>query len=144
MRALLIGCLGVLVLLCGCRSARGRNAPSGSVRWFEKPWTREAIEATAYLYVETASGRQIVIPGPVLAADDKGEYLTKRDEPSRRLDLSEVTEMGEFDPQAAKAAEEAQAAQPKSTAGVLAGSFLALWGAVLFFLPAFAVYLLVA
>ena len=68
----------------------------------------------------------------------------KRDEPSRRLDLSEVTEMGEFDPQAAKAAEEAQAAQPKSTAGVLAGSFLALWGAVLFFLPAFAVYLLVA
>lgn len=131
---LFVGGTALLVLLAGCRSTRGKNLPAGSVSWMEKPWDRERVEACAFLYVETDQAKQIVIPGPVVSEDEEGPYITKRDDDSRRVRLSEITEMGEFDQEMGEQALRGEESGPPKQA--LAASFLALWGAVLLFIPA--------
>lgn len=130
----LVGGVTLLAVLAGCRSTRGKNLPAGSVSWMEKPWDRERIEACAFLYVETEGGKQIVIPGPIVSEGEAGPYITKRDDDSRRVALSEVTEMGEFDHAMGEQALRGEESGPPKQA--LAASFLALWGAVLLFIPA--------
>lgn len=143
--------LALVTLLLGilspsCRSSGPQGFPPESLTPIPKPWTRAAVEACEFVYVETAKGRKIVIPGPTIASDESGEHLTKKDDPSRRVALLEVTRLDAIDPDTARSALE-QAANPPSEGPpkqALAASFLALWGAVLLFLPAVAAYLILA
>lgn len=122
--------------LGGCRSP-SEGAPSAAQRSaIEKPWTKEAIESHEYLWLEFSTGKRGVMTGPVLASDEKGDFLTTKADPSVHLPLADVLVMDGVD--LSKPADEA------SFTAVLAGSFLALWGAVFYFLPAIAVYLILA
>lgn len=140
-RAIAFVCVALYVLLSGCHTGRGRNMPPGSVQWMEKPWTREAIELNEYLYLETKDRRQIIIPGPQLVSDAGVEYVAKRDEPERRVPLADVTDMGACDMKVVEAGKTAETdGPPKQT---MAASFLAIWGAVILFIPSILVILLV-
>lgn len=155
----------LFVALAACRS------PGGGIPEFlhavpvEKPWTKETIEKHDDLYLELSSGKVGVIVGPVLSSDEHGEFLTTKTDSSVHFPLADVVVMDVFDREAYVAAGRAaessgtaktEAGETPETGGesagagpdaptaisVVAGSFFALWGAVLYFLPAVAVYLI--
>jgi hypothetical protein len=122
-----------------CRSPDA--APSGAPsedqrRAVEKPWTKEAIEVHEVLWLQTSTGRQGYMTGPVLAVDDAGEFLTTKTDPTVHIALAEVIVMD--------ALETEEAVDPASALGLVAGAFVGLFTAALYFLPAVAFYLLVA
>jgi hypothetical protein len=63
----------------------------------EKPWTKETIEKNACLWLELEHNRRGFMQGPVLAHDDKGDYLTTRDDASVHLPLADVLVMDAVD-----------------------------------------------
>jgi hypothetical protein len=63
----------------------------------EKPWTKATVEAHEYLWLELKGKRGGFMTGPVLASDEKGEYLTTKDDPSVHLPLADVLVMDSID-----------------------------------------------
>jgi hypothetical protein len=89
-RALLL-VLAACCALIGCHSAE--PPPDMKRTPVEKPWTKETVEAHEHLWLELKSNRRGFMTGPVLASDDKGEYLTTKDDASVHLPLADVLVM---------------------------------------------------
>ncbi len=85
---LVVGC----AFLFGASACHAPGPPEQSKRTpIEKPWTKEAIEKNEHLWIELGPKRRGIMEGPVLAQDDKGEYLTTKDDASVHLPLADVT-----------------------------------------------------
>lgn len=96
-----------------------------------KPWTKEVIEAHDKVWVETSNGRRQLLAAPTLASDDKGEYITTRNDATVHVAIADVTVLDAISvPQDDSTNAAGVAAQS------LGGSFLAFWTVVLFLLPA--------
>jgi hypothetical protein len=72
-------------------AAAGKRTP------VEKPWTQATIEKNEYLWLELKHNRRGFMTGPVLAHDEKGDYLTTKDDPSVHLPLDDVLVMDAVD-----------------------------------------------
>jgi hypothetical protein len=92
--AVLVPLVTCCALFLGANGCHAPGPPAEAVRTpLEKPWTKEAIEKNAHLWIELGTKRRGIMTGPVLAHDDKGEYLTTKDDASVHLPLAEVTVM---------------------------------------------------
>jgi hypothetical protein len=96
-----------------------------------KPWTKEVVEAHDKVWVETSNGRRQLLAAPTLAQDEKGEYITTKNDATVRVPLDEVTVLDKIAPPA-----DASVSAGGVAAQSLGGSFLAFWTVVLFLLPA--------
>ncbi|MBL8858185.1 MAG: hypothetical protein JNL28_06770 [Planctomycetes bacterium] len=117
----LLGCFAA------CRSGKTGVPNSAQRAPIEKPWTKEGIEAHEYLWIETSTGKRGLMTGPVFASDEVGEYLSTKTDPTVHLPLAEIVVLDAVDL--------AAAAPDQPVAQNVAVSVLALWGAVLLFLP---------
>jgi hypothetical protein len=94
LRALILACL--CLPLAACRST-AEPAPEMKRTPVEKPWTKATVEAHEHLWIELSSQRRGFMTGPILASDEKGEYLTTKDDPTVRLPLAEIVVMDSID-----------------------------------------------
>jgi hypothetical protein len=90
-RALLLASVACLAL-AACRST-AEPPPELKRTPVEKPWTKETVEAHEYVWIELSTRRRGFMTGPTIASDDKGEYLTTKDDASVHLPLSDVLVM---------------------------------------------------
>ena len=97
-RAVLLPLALFCVLLVAVSACHAPGPPTESKRVpVEKPWTKAAIEKNEYLWLELKHNRRGFMTGPVLAHDEKGDYLTTKDDPSVHLPLDDVLVMDAVD-----------------------------------------------
>src|SRR4051812_46574848 len=90
--AVLVPLVVACAFLFGASACHAPGPPNEAKRTpIEKPWTKEAIEKNEHLWIELGPKRRGIMTGPVLAQDDKGEYLTTKDDASVHLPLADVT-----------------------------------------------------
>lgn len=126
-----------MLAFTSCRSPEARAPDSDRRHPVEKPWTKAAIESHEVLWLEIPTQkRHGYMTGPVLASDENGEFLTTKDDPTVHIALADITVMDAVDM--------TQPVEPQTVLAVIAGGFVAFWGAVFYFLPAIAVFLILA
>lgn len=97
-RTVLLLCAFLCAVLFAASACHAPGPPAEMKRTpVEKPWTKETIEKHECLWLELKPNRRGFMQGPVLAHDDKGDYLTTKDDPSVHLPLADVLVMDAVD-----------------------------------------------
>jgi len=133
------------VFVPACRSGKTGTPDTSKRTPVLKPWTQEAVEAHEYLWFESSTGRRGFVIGPAVVREGEVDFLTTKQNDKVRMALSEVTVLDSVDEETLLeyAPRDPNAPGPPVAQNV-AVSVLALWGAVLLFLPTILLIVLLA